>query len=605
MRVNQLHIEGFGTLSSVDFTFDPHLTVVYGDNERGKTTIKDAICATIFGFENIDDKRKYQPWNASVYAAAVTLSVNGTIYKIERNFDTDYVTISNMKNNDIIFQGSANPRGRSADQEQYFDFVKTHIGFSTPDIFQLTTLVEQTKTKTEISQKLRQLISGSKKADYTKVVKKMEEELEDITRDIPWKNLRKKREIEDIEEQIRLMGYKIDDARLNLEEACQLEDSVKNTIEKIKSLENELYTKKKELESLKNYIQTTEKISESQKNLRVLTDQSETIEELKTKIPQQPVTPSLQKYIPVAVGGAGGVVSVILWLIWGNILLAMVFAVVCLVLAGIYYLYTTKGQGTARDHIEKGEDIKETKKELREKIFELQNYKDGILDKYPAFGSADMDTLFNFQKNIDQDLEYLEKEIKDKKSKLENFRVDLGIYQQKTEDFRQWEYEKKRLTEKLKTLKKRKKALITAIFILKECIKEYQNKHIKEMQSYITGAFKKITNGKYTSVILEKNTFEPMVSTESQARISKENLSIGALEQLYFAMRLSMAYLLSQNVQLPFLLDDSFVSYDYNRLQNIKYILSRVKHTNQIILFVHDSSYKEWADHVIDLNERI
>jgi uncharacterized protein YhaN len=95
-----------------------------------------------------------------------------------------------------------------------------------------------------------------------------------------------------------------------------------------------------------------------------------------------------------------------------------------------------------------------------------------------------------------------------------------------------------------------------------------------------------------------------MVSTESQSRTPKENLSIGALEQLYFAMRLSMAYLISQNIRLPFLLDDSFVSYDYNRLQNIKYILSRVKRTNQIILFVHDSSYKEWADHVIDLNER-
>lgn len=602
MNIHHLHIEGFGTLSTADFEFNQGLTVVYGDNEQGKTTIKDAICATIFGFENIDDKKRYQPWNAPAYAVAVTLSVNGTTYTIERDFDTDYVTVLNVTHDQIEFQGSANPRGRSADQEQYFHFIKKNIGFSTPDIFQLTTLVEQNKTKTEISQKLRQLITGSRKADYTKVVKKMEEELEDITRDIPWKNLRKKREIEDIDEQIRDLGYQIDDARSNYEEACQLQNDVEKTIEEIKSLENELHTKKKELESLKNYIQTSKEIAENQKNLKVLSEQSETIQELKTKIPEKAVKYSLRKYIPVV--GILGVFLLVILILLGNIILVVAAIAGTLLASTGMYLYSKEGYIAAVDHTGEDKDITKTEKELRTKIFELQNYKDGILDNYPAFSSADINTLLELQKNIDQDLIDLEKEIENKKEKLNNKKVELKVHQQKTENFHQWENEKERLTKKLKKLQKRRKALITAIATLEKCIKEYQNKHINDMEGYISGAFKKITNGKYTSVILEKDTFEPMVSTKSQSRISKENLSIGALEQLYFAMRLSMAYLLSQNIRLPFLLDDSFVSYDHNRLQNIEYILSKVKRTNQIILFVHDPLYRKWADHVIDLNER-
>ena len=80
---------------------------------------------------------------------------------------------------------------------------------------------------------------------------------------------------------------------------------------------------------------------------------------------------------------------------------------------------------------------------------------------------------------------------------------------------------------------------------------------------------------------------------------------MGAQEQLYFAMRLSMAYLLSRNIQLPFLLDDPFVNYDEKRLENVQFILSNVKKTNQIILFVHDPHYKVWSNTVIDLNEGV
>ena len=125
------------------------------------------------------------------------------------------------------------------------------------------------------------------------------------------------------------------------------------------------------------------------------------------------------------------------------------------------------------------------------------------------------------------------------------------------------------------------------------------------LEEILSRSFSKITNNVYTKCTLERPSLEPVLSSVQRDAIKKENLSVGAQEQLYFAMRLSMAYLLSRNIQLPFLLDDPFVNYDKKRLENVQFILSNVKKTNQIILFVHDPHYKVWSNTVIDLNEGV
>lgn len=610
MRLHCLHIDGFGRFGTPsDFEFDPDgLTVVYGDNEKGKTTIKDAICATIFGFQTTDEKNKYRPWNATAYAARITFSSHGAVYCIERDFDTDEVTVWEVsKEKKIIFQGAANPRGWGADHEVYFDFIKEQVGFDSPDIFRLTTLVEQMQTKTRISDKIRQLISGSERADYTKVVKTLESELEEITKDIPGRNLRRKRKIEKIQERIAELSKAIGDAQEDLVTTCQMQAQIQTLEKETEVLKSESDAKKVSLEALGKYIQVEKSLSTSLRNLELLQKQSETLEDIRRKVNGlgSGVSGNLTKVLVISLV-SGASISFLLWWVFENsLLLVFAFAFMFgLLILGVSYFLGLKTSKLKDIHIDENrqEEIEKEQSRLQQQIFDLDSLKEGILAKYPAFAQADVSTLLTMQEDMNQTLKMLEEKIEQKKNELYNLNARIGIIEQKATDFHFWEQEKKILEENLKYLERRKKALITALSVLKECIREYQFKYVEELESYITGAFKRITNGRYKSVTLEEDTLEPLVSTDSKSHIRKESLSIGALEQLYFAMRLSMSYLLSRNVALPFLLDDSFISYDLKRLENIKYILSHVKRTNQVILFVHDPFYKEWADTVIDLN---
>ena len=615
MKIHTLTIQGFGRFyTPTRFDFSPDgVTVIVGDNEKGKTTIKDAICATLFGFQTTDEKKKYRPWDTpSEYSAAVTFSSKGGLFCIERDFETDRVSVWDVSGQDstLLFEGTANPRGSSADREQYFDFIREHMGFISSDIFRLTTLVEQMRSQTQISQKIRQLISGTEKADYIKIVKSLEQELETITRDIPWRKKRKEGQLEEIEKEIERLEEAIEKTRNATAELLSTDREIQALRSHISELKNDLNARKTTLKALRDYVMLEQEISRIQMSLRLLDGQSHTIQDFRKKIDDLESRKALLGTVaPVVIAVVGITISLLLQLTLQNTVLSIAALGSGIALAAaMYYVLTTSTpheEVSIDIHPEHDTTAAEKKTQLQEDHFNLTLRKQSICELYPVFAQSTVDALLNLQEDMNQQLGILEREISSKEEKLSTLRVAQISGEQKVTDFHSWEEEKEILEETYTHLSRKRKALIVAISTLQDCIADYQGEYVEELKKLISGAFGKITDGKYTSVSLEKDTLEPLVSTRTHFSIHKESLSIGAVEQLYFAMRLSMAYLLSQNVNLPFLLDDSFVSYDYRRLENIAYILSRLKRTNQIILFAHDPFYAEWGDEVIDLNSNL
>lgn len=41
--IKQIHIEGFKKFDSIDVRFNPHMNILVGENEAGKSTILEAI----------------------------------------------------------------------------------------------------------------------------------------------------------------------------------------------------------------------------------------------------------------------------------------------------------------------------------------------------------------------------------------------------------------------------------------------------------------------------------------------------------------------------------------------------------------------------------
>lgn len=98
--------------------------------------------------------------------------------------------------------------------------------------------------------------------------------------------------------------------------------------------------------------------------------------------------------------------------------------------------------------------------------------------------------------------------------------------------------------------------------------------------------FAGITRGKYTRIMAPLGVRKLFVRREADGRqIDSALLSRGTAEQLYLAMRLSLAEHFARSVRLPIVMDDIFVNFDAVRLRQTLPVLGRVAERHQLLLF--------------------
>lgn len=94
MRISEARIFNFGKLQNKNYQFAPGINVVYGENEAGKSTLHDFLCAMLFGMEKGRGRTaagekysRYEPWHApGYYSGAMRFFVEGRPFYLERNF---------------------------------------------------------------------------------------------------------------------------------------------------------------------------------------------------------------------------------------------------------------------------------------------------------------------------------------------------------------------------------------------------------------------------------------------------------------------------------------------------------------------------------------
>lgn len=110
MRIIDCHIENFGKLSNVSYSFDAGLNVICEPNGTGKSTLAAFIKVMLFGFSgekkrsDLENERKrFKPWQGGVYGGHLTFEHQGKTYKLIRTFGTkemdDTFTLYNNKTN--------------------------------------------------------------------------------------------------------------------------------------------------------------------------------------------------------------------------------------------------------------------------------------------------------------------------------------------------------------------------------------------------------------------------------------------------------------------------------------------------------------------------
>ncbi len=143
-------------------------------------------------------------------------------------------------------------------------------------------------------------------------------------------------------------------------------------------------------------------------------------------------------------------------------------------------------------------------------------------------------------------------------------------------------------------------ALVTAYNELSAAVVDYQRSYQRHLQEAASDYYQKITKNTARKIVLDK---EFQVQVEEGGRPCDINqLSKGAQDQLYLALRLSIADLIAENLKLPFIFDDPFVSSDSGRLDNIRTILDSTAEERQYAIFSHNSIFSNWGTPVKIIN---
>ncbi|MDO4941964.1 MAG: AAA family ATPase [Lachnospiraceae bacterium] len=105
MKFLSCTLMGFGKLYRRSFTFSDGIHVIYGENEKGKTTLRTFLVGMLFGLERKrgaaskrDEFHKYQPYLGGMYGGSLGILLDGKTYQIQRNFmDSSDIIVYNER----------------------------------------------------------------------------------------------------------------------------------------------------------------------------------------------------------------------------------------------------------------------------------------------------------------------------------------------------------------------------------------------------------------------------------------------------------------------------------------------------------------------------
>lgn len=113
--------------------------------------------------------------------------------------------------------------------------------------------------------------------------------------------------------------------------------------------------------------------------------------------------------------------------------------------------------------------------------------------------------------------------------------------------------------------------------------------------------FSILTNERYKNIVLDRKI---SVERYDDKKIEVQYLSRGTAEQLYFALKLAFIEQIQDKINLPILIDDSFVNFDQGRIDNIKKLLNKIGQKNQVLIFTaQENLAKNLSGHVLEYPE--
>lgn len=554
MFLSKLLLKDFGKFNNKEIDLKPGLNLVYGGNEAGKTTVKDFIVGMLYGIDKarglkarFDDYELRKPLSGRGFSGKAYIKKDDKSYFVERSFLRHNRRVTAM---DVATGRELDLRNTNTLQGTLFELDK--------NTYENTLCIGEhgaapgKELASEMSNYLSNLATtGSADIDKDRAINRL-------------KNQKKKYDTRPYKEKVDIVSDE-------LLEFTKVDDELKEIRGKIADVEQEfaMETARRKREARK--LIETEKGTTYQENEEL----NESMDELAKRAVflDADLIKDYKKELPLTD-------RVWFILLTGLFVVAVIAAMVYIlpfessvrqlfIICTILFVIVTIVEGMYSKGMLNGEIYTPTEEDFKKMVYELER-------KQETYEEVEIDMSFA-------------KEFADKKAEL--MVIEKQILDRK-EKKRQLEEELSLANAKIAELDRECHIINLAINTINQVSAEIHGDLGFLINDNISDIVSKITDGKYKDVRMDDKMHIMVKDADSYVGI--EYLSAGTIEQIYLAVRLSVARLLCRD-KMPLIIDDIFTAYDETRLVNTLDCLKTID-TDQIILLTSNPHIGDMLD---------
>lgn len=570
--------------------------------------------------KEITDFEKYTPWEGENYSGKLKYQLdNQNQYEIYREFRKKEPKIFNQNLEEISAQFNID----KTKGNQFF-YEQTKIE---EELFLSTIVSEQEKLKldekdqTTLVQKLSNIAStGEYNISFQKIINKLnKKQLEEIgtkrSQDRPINiienKINKLQQEKEILEEYQTKKYEIEETKKQIQEEIKQQEEKLEVLQNIKQIQNKIKLEQEKININQREVENCNKnIEELEKQIEQL--QIEPIRQAKGRRAKKL---KIENKIHIYIITIGIILSAIALALIKHEIIKLIPTVFTIVY-GIVICYTQINKKMCINKISKEKEaeieqiklqieiIQKNKKQHEQQISVVEN---AIINYIEIQMQILKNKIINIElkqqvnqllenENIENKIAITQNILNEARLKIHRLDLENQNIILKLENIAEIEEKISNLKEQYQELLEYNESVELAKQEIEKAYEEIKQNITPKFTKQLSETIEQISNRKYKKVKFndEKGI---IVELENGNYVSANRLSIGTIDQLYLALRLSTIQEITEE-KMPIILDEAFAYFDEERLENILKYLSQNFSNRQIIIFTCTNREK----HILEKN---
>ena len=541
MKIDELKVNSYGKLKNKDIKFEDGINIIYGENERGKSTLLNFIVNMFYGTSKnkkgkiMSDFDKYKPWDTEEFSGKMKYTLdNGKKYEIFREFSKKNPKIYDENMEDVSKEYSID---KNTGSQFFYEQTKVDEQSFTSTVVSYQNEVElDNQTQNILLQKIANTSStGADNISYKKAFDKLnKKQLDEIgtTRSQGKPINIAIREIENltsINESLRRYEnykYEIEDKKYALQNDIFKMNNQYEFANKINFIKQQQKVEEEKLKYGEN------KIDDIESKIQKLIDEKENVESNKiTKRDADIKKFNLTPYIIALVLGI--LLSLVSFVVIKNIIISiaciLIGVIICVI--GIGKNNKIKAQNSANEKannevIQNNRDIEKKiyeinaqiellEKSQKEQVNEVEKIKNELLkninnekeklknDYFEKIDITEINRLLN-STNLSYEIEKIQSNLNEKNIELHRLELDKENILPKLEELAENEEKLTYNKEIYEELKEKNNAINLAKQALETAYQKMKNDVTPKFTQKLSENINNITNGKYNKIIINE-----------------------------------------------------------------------------------------------------